>query len=58
MSEERRTEALGLALTYYKMKLERYNAANLSVDFAYKPDNVVKTAEEFEHYIRTGKSYY
>lgn len=56
--EERRVEALKLSLTYFKMKLERCNASVTTPQFSYTPNSIVKTAEEFEYYLKHGKPIY
>lgn len=53
MNTERRIEALRLALTYVRIRTERATAIGLST-----PPNARETvdiAQEFEHYISTGK---
>lgn len=55
--EERRIEAMKLALTYVKIRTERQSAIGHMTTLILSND-VVKIAEEFEYYIRMGKPLY
>lgn len=56
MSEERRIEALRLALTYVKIRTER--ATTIGIMQPPTSKEAVQIAEEFEHYIQHGKPLY
>lgn len=54
--EERRVEALRLALTYVKVRTERATAVGVMQPPSSK--EAVQIAEEFEYYLKHGKPIY
>ena len=54
--DERRTEALRLALTYVKVRTERATAVGVMQPPSSK--EAVQIAEEFEYYLKHGKPIY